>query len=326
MSRLPRSANHRRQPARVAVVLPLVLLLVGGCARAQFGSNFAEDGTATHSVMIVFDRGSMDAEVTGWVETRLTETEEQARADGFTVERIDTDREVGVRISNATLNGADAGAALNALINSIALDQTPGPVAPFQGSFSTEAGAVGGAVFQLDMTVDGAELMTVAAALLPPGERLPEGDELSSALRMSYVVVMPGRVRDSNGQLVRESTVRWDLPHDSQLAMRAESKLGNEGSTTWFLLAAIGSVAGVIAIAGGIGFLLLRRRGSHLASNRPPIGDASVRSEPVPGPPETLAEAGSTLARAVGRVVSGENVASVVGQPDDAPPEDIENR
>jgi hypothetical protein len=296
-----------------------VALAAASCARVQFGSEFQEDGTAAHSVLVVFDRDDLDPETEQGVETRLTDVEEQAREDGLTVERIDTDHEVGVRISNPAADAADAGASLNALINAIALDELEGPVAPFQGTFTTESGAVGGAAFQLEMTVDGAVLMSVAEAMAPPGEELPTGEELSEALQMAYVAIMPGTIRDSNGQTIRPNTVRWDLPYDRRITMRAESKLGQEGSTTWFVIAAIGGVLVVAAIAGGIGVLLARRRRKAAAAARELQVDANEEVEQLSAQPETLSEAGSTLVRAVGRVVSGEEVASVLDQPDAAP-------
>lgn len=294
-----------------------MVVATAACARVQIGSEFDEDGAATHSVLAVFDRDDLGADITPWVETRLTEIEEQAREDGFDVERIDTDRDVGVRIADPTVDAMDAGASLNALINAIALDETDGPVAPFQGTFTIESAAVGGAVYQLEMTVDGAVLMVVAEAMMPPGETLPQGDALTEALRMSYVAIMPGRIRDSNGQTIRSNTVRWDLPNDRRITMRAESKLGQEGSTAWFVIAAIGGVVAVAAIAGGIGLLLLRRRRAAATARRIVPGAALHDPGQPSGPPETLSEAGSTLARAVGRVVSGEQVASVVDQPED---------
>lgn len=290
----------------------VAVVATAACARVQVGSEFEEDGGARHSVLVVFDRDDLAEDLTPWVEARLTEVQEQARLDGFVVERIDTDREVGVRIAEDTLDVEDAGAALNALINAIALEETDGPVAPFQGTFTVERGAVGGAVFELDVSVDGALLMVIAAAMLPPGETLPQGEELADALRMSYVAVLPGRIRDTNGQTIRSNTVRWDLPYDRRISMRAESKLGGEGSTTRFVIAAFAGVVVVGAVAVSIGLVLLRRR--RRGSTPTAHADAATRPG---GPPETLAEAGTILARAVGRVVAGEHVASVVDHPAD---------
>jgi hypothetical protein len=176
------------------------------------------------------------------------------------------------------------------------------------------------------MTVEGAELMTIVAALMPPGETLPEGTELAEALEMAYVAVMPGKIRDSNGQLLRENSVRWNLPYDSRLTMQAESKLGQEGSTAWFVIASIGGVVVVGLIAGLVGVLRLRRRRRMAEALRAASEQDGESIGQLDGVPETMSEAGSTLVRAVERVVSGEQVASVVSGQEDEPRDDPTER
>lgn len=301
----------------VAIVVGLAIL--AGCADVEFGSTFQEDGTASHAVMVTFQRAELDDDQAAILDVRLAEIGEQAVQDGLVVEEIDTADEVGLRLSIPAADPEDAGASLNALINALTLDYTGGPVAPFQGTFEVESGAVGGSAFQLEMTVDGEVLTSVAAALMPEGEELPEGNALDNALQMTYVAVMPGTIRETNGTTVDESTVRWVLPFDRRITLRAESKLGEEGSTTWFVVAAIGGVVAVAALAALVGVLLLRRRRAVAGSARveqPTMPSADVSLTPQP---ESLAEAGTTLARAVSRMVSGEQVASVVDQPDEEP-------
>jgi len=170
------------------------------------------------------------------------------------------------------------------------------------------------------MSVDGAVLMSVAAALIPPGSELPPGVELRDVVSLSYVAEMPGRVTDSNGNNVHDSTVGWTLPYDGRLTMRAQSKLGEKGSTAWFIVAAIGALIAIAAISAGVGLVLLRRR--RIAARRAAIHTSEGPIGPAQGSAaETLGEAGSELVRAVTRVVEGDQVADVVGQSVGEPPE-----
>ncbi len=298
--------------ARCCLVVA-VLLALAGCARAEFGSEFDEDGAATHSILFVVDRASLDAASIVAVDDRLDEVEQQATEDGLQVFRIDTDREMGLRISATTGDSEDVGAGLNALINSVAIDLTAGPIAPFSGTFSSESGAVGGSAFQLNMLVDGGLLTASVAELIPPAPAGSAEGELDDLFHMSYVVVMPGRITETNGALVRSNSVRWVIPDDGVLTMTAESKPGEPGSVTWLIVLSIGGVIAIALLSIVIGMVILKRRRRAVAASQ--AGQAPAADVVNASAPEVVIEVGANLGRAIERVVSGEQVVDVVDNP-----------
>jgi hypothetical protein len=301
------SGRVRGAGASAGALAILCLILLSGCANLDIGSEYREDGSATHSVTLAFLRADLEAPAASTVARRLAEVEAQARDDGFEVARIDTANEVGLRIAHVSEDSEDAGAALNSLLNSISDVQVTGPFAPFQGTFNTQSGAVGGTAFTLELTVDGDALAgaienvvaDVGATTLPPGE-------LQQSLRVSYVAIMPGEITDTDGVQTAESVVRWTLPLSGTTTITAESRVGKQGSTAWFVVAAVASFIGVIVVAAAVGYVLLRRHRSGrmrlpLPASDPLAGVSTGAAEQS----ASMSEVGSSLARVVERVVTG---------------------
>jgi hypothetical protein len=288
----------------------LLAALLTGCARLELASEFREDGTATHTVQLVFERAALDPAARAIVVQRLDTAEQIARDDGLGVTRIDSATELGLRVSNDVLDGEDAGAALNSIFNSLSGQPPTSPAAPFQGTFDRVSEAVGGTAFEVELTVDGDVLVATIGQFTPESRRIPQPNRLANELEIVYVVTMPGEIKETNGVLLDENTASWQLPFNSTMTMTAQSKLGESGSTAWFIIAAVASAAGVALLAVLVGAILLRRRRS--GRTRLPVTavagggvDDDASAAAVPEEPESLADVGSTLVRVVGRVVSG---------------------
>ena len=136
-------------------------------------------------------------------------------------------------------------------------------------------------------------------------------DDLRQNLTLRYIATLPGDIKDTNGERVDDSTVRWDLPPSGAANLTAESKVAAKGSTAWFILAAIGSFIAVALLAGLVGGILLRRR--RAGGGRLPLPDSAsaargTRRSGSDGDPTTMSDVGTTLARVVERVVSGDSV------------------
>jgi hypothetical protein len=293
----------------MAVGAIALALLLSGCARLEIGSEFREDGSATHSIMVVFERGALDDAALTRVQQQIDVAERQARDNGYATERINTTSDLGLRVTSVTKDGADPTAALNSLFNSLNDNLDSGPFAPFTGVFERQSGAVGGNAWALNLTVDADLLYRGLMAALGANASGLTTDDLRQNLTLSYVATLPGEVKDTNGERIGDSTVRWDLPSSGSANLTAESKVTRKGSTAWFIVAAIGSFFAVALLGGLVGFLLLRRRrGGH---TRLPIN--LPQSDGAPNPtyvnaeePTSMADVGATLARVVERVVSGD--------------------
>jgi hypothetical protein len=310
---LSRRGHHprpRRATSLVALSCGVLLALLSGCARMEIGSQFREDGSATHSIMVDFDRAALDDAALARVQQQLPVVERQARDNGYTTERIDTASDLGLRVTSTTDDATDPSAALNSLFNSLNDNLEAGPFAPFTGAYERQSGAVGGNAWALDLTVDADLLYRGLMDALGVNAGALTIDDLRQNLTLSYVATLPGEVKDTNGERVDDATVRWDLPPSGTATLSAESKLAKKGSTAWFILAAIGSFIGVVLVAALVGVILLRRR--RAGHSRLPLTLPLSDSDPSPTvirveEPATMAEVGSTLVRVVERVVSGES-------------------
>jgi hypothetical protein len=312
-----------------ASVVAFAILTLVGCARLQFRSEFREDGSATHTVLLLFERAELDQAAAPAVEQSLADARAQAVADGFDVEAIDTERELGARVTDVVLDAEDTGAALNSLFNSIGGGPDSAPIAPFQGTFGAESGAVGGAVFELELIVDGDLLLASIGQVAPSEQRFPQARNIEETLTVEFIAVMPGEIKETNGTLLGEDTVRWQLPFNSISTLSATSKVGKEGSTAWFVVAAAVSAVAAAALAALVGLILQRRRRQFRSAlaTAPTAPAAPLPAAATVAEPETLAEVGSTLVRIVGQVVGGSpETAEEDRQPadadeqDDAPP------
>lgn len=234
----------------------LGIVLFTACVNVEFGSEYREDGSATHSIQIIMSRDD-DPEIQSQVvDSVISNLEEQTTEAGLQFERLDTPDETTVRITGNTSEGEEAGAAINSLINATGLNSSPGITAPFKGSFQRETGAVGGSSYTLSLTVNG-ELLFDSIAL---GNQEPENRAaMRQALTMSYVATLPGDITDTNGEKVSSHTVRWEIPLDGTAQLNATSSTGGSESAALFIIVGVVAIIIVMLIAAGLAWYFARR-------------------------------------------------------------------
>ncbi len=82
--------------------------------------------------------------------------------------------------------------------------------------------------------------------------------------KVNLIVKMPGEVKTSNADEVRDGALVWNIPLGGSITAQAESSEGSSGSTwLWIIL----GVLLLIAIASGIAAIILTKKGSEKAVN-----------------------------------------------------------
>ena len=301
-----------RTCVRLGVAAVVCVLLFAGCASVRFGSTFNEDGTATHTLEVTVPRASMNEQDVARVERQIADVELNARSGGLATARIDNPDSIGIRVINTTQDATDAGLALNSIFNTLVVDPTRGPVAPFQGTFGQVSGAVGGNSFELSLTVDG-DLLYEAAANVAPGHpqfSTPEG--VREIVQIEYRVTMPGEITSTNGGLAGEGSAFWIIPLEGPTQLEARSTVGKDTPWGWTILAIAGALAMVAVTAGLVWTILLNRRRAGrmripLALHVGPDSAKEEATEPA-GPPDSLSEVRDSLGQLIRRVLSGERL------------------
>ncbi len=307
-----RAGALTRALVHLATAAIACVVLFAGCASVRFGSTFAEESTATHTLEVTVPRASMNALDLARVERQIADAEIKARSGGLTTARIDNPETLGIRVINTTQDATDAGLALNSIFNTLANNSTTGPVAPFQGTFERVSEAVGGNSFKLSLTVDGDLLYAAAANVAPGHPQFSTPDGVRQVVQIEYLVTMPGEITDTNGGLRGESSVIWTIPLEGPTLLEARSTVGKETPWLWTLLAIAGAFVVVGVTAALIWKLLLARR--RAGRMRFPLGFRQRRGN-VPAatiatarPPGSLREVRASLAGLVRRVLNGERL------------------
>jgi hypothetical protein len=243
---------------RAAFAIIILSLLLTGCAEAQFGSTFEKDGSAVHQLELTFPTQALDSPE---AQELLASIQAESEVSNIDFERVDdVAGRTTIQLTSPSGEGEDVGAALNNLVNTTGIASEQEIRTPFTGTYRREIGAFGGTEFVLDLTVDGPELAATITEIVES-----TSDTVASApgeiVTIRYVAIMPGEIdNETNGDKIADDTVRWDIPFDRPLNMRAESQVRSAGSTTLFLVLA-GLLAVVVAgLAAGIGIILMRRR------------------------------------------------------------------
>lgn len=282
-------------------------LLLSACGSARFSSTFAEDGTASHSLEVAFQRASIIQRDQTTLLQEIDDAVLRAEAAGLTIRRINTNDMIGVRLSSTTENAVDAGAALNNLLNTLLPDTDLGPIAPFQGTFERESEAVGGNEFQLRMVVDGDLLLRTVQAQAPGNRQLGTPEGVREVVAIDYTATLPGQVKKTTGATIDRNTVRWGIPLDGVTTIEATSTIGKETPWFWLLMtiAAAATLTLVTAVIVTSVMLSLRRKGSA----RLRIAPATVNggADQIAGPkraPATVGEVGDALRHLIRRMVS----------------------
>lgn len=309
---LSRARKIARAIVRVGLSVLTSVLVFAGCASVRFGSTFSEDGTATHTLEVTVPRASMTEQDLARVERQIADAEINARSGGLTTARIDNPETIGIRVINTTQDVTDAGLALNSIFNTLVIDETTGPVAPFQGTFERVSDAVGGNSFELKLMVDG-DLLYAAAAKIAPGHAqfsTPAG--VRELVQIDYLVTMPGEVTNTNGGRRGESSAIWTIPLEGPTQLEVRSTVGKDTPWLWTILAIAGALAVVALTAALVWTILLRRRRAGrtrlaLARQIGPDDSRAAMIEPV-APPDSLPEVRASLLVLFRRALRGERL------------------
>lgn len=257
------SGPVRTLGVRICLLL-LGSLLLSGCITVEFGSTFEENGSATHTLEIVFPRENLEQDEFARALANLNRLIAEAEAAGLAVERVERDNETLVRVTNTVEDSAETGAALNSLINAAGVNTAPGINAPFKGTYRQEVEAVGGAVYILDMVIEGNELFESLATLETGEPAAVPRESLRQTVTIEYVATMPGQIVETTGEQLSDDTIRWDLALEGQQEIYARSKSRESGSTLLFVATGIGALLAVVIVTIVIEAILMRRR--HLSS------------------------------------------------------------
>lgn len=243
----------------VALLLSCCLaVLLSACSSLTFQSSFDKDGTVRHQATFVFDRENLLPQDISRIERGLNSAITRATNDGFSVTRISTSSEIGLRVVSPTMEALDTGAALNILFNTLLPTSDDAPVAPFSGTFSRESGAVGGNRFELSLTADGDVLADAIHGISPLSPQLQSAETMAGVISIRVIVILPGTVQSTNGQAAG-NRVTWSVPLSGSSELNAVSTIGQ--STPW--PAVFGVVVLVAMLTGGAGYVgwsILRRR------------------------------------------------------------------
>ncbi len=298
--------------ARIAVAIVAGIVLFTGCTTVQFGSTFRVDGTATHTLEVTLPRASLNELDLARVERQIADAEINARAAGLTTARIDNPETIGIRVINTTQDATDAGLALSSIFNTLVIDETTGPVAPFQGRFERISEAVGGNSFKLELMVDGDLLYAAAAKIAPGHPQFSTSAGVREIVKIEYIVTMPGEITVTNGGRRGTGTVAWTIPLQVQTQLEARSTVGKDTPWLWTIAAIIGAFA-VVAVSAALVWTILL--GSHRARRmRVAISSPKVAAGPehTPSeshsPPRSLREVRLALSVLTRRVFQGERL------------------
>ncbi len=250
-------------------------LILTSCYTVDIESAFEEDGSALHTYTATIDRASLEelGELASEFDMDDFETSAaEAREQGFDAEAIDTDEHVGVRLSTTVEDNTNLGQVLNDIFT--AGGEGEEAVTAFSGTYTID-----GRVHTLNLTVDGNMLF---------GEEIPEDEGISpemlnAFITMTYSVRLPGEVRvaETDGRILPDGRVQWDLPLSGSATFNAVSETESERS--WLLLLGIVGLL-TLFIAGAVGlflFLFLRGRRSQEPA---PAAPAAYPETYGPGP------------------------------------------
>jgi hypothetical protein len=242
---------------RAATLCLLLGAVLSGCATVTATSTFEINGDATHSLALVIPIDSITEADMPRFRRALDDAEERASEDGLDVQHVETPTQLGVHISSSTREASNAPAALNSLVNSLLGTPDTGPIVLFQGTYERTNPAVGGNEFSLSMTVDGDAIRAAFDQVLPAASLQLAPQETVS---ISYSATMPGKIRDTNGERINESTVRWAIPLQGATTMEATSSVGKNTPWAWLVLTVIAAIGGVAIITLIATRLLIERR------------------------------------------------------------------
>lgn len=252
-------------PALRAGVLASMVLLFGGCVRAEIAVHVDDDGSGTASVLFGFKKSLLDL-MSSLDESGsgapfdpadvFSDVDRGSLPEGTKVEPYDADGFVGSRITMPFRDVQE----LPDLLKRVTSDATvPGETAP--------AGSDGGFErFAIARTEQGWRLDAVAAPLASEQDVSTDDEFTQQFLKdasFTIKVRLPGKVGAHNADEVHGNELTWklDLQSTQPRELRAETSGSGSGSgLPWVLIG--GGVVGALAL-GGIGWDIRRRKERH---------------------------------------------------------------
>jgi hypothetical protein len=231
-------------------------LILAGCIEIAIESEFESDGSARHSMSMLIDRSLADDPMFAG-EFDFEEMEREARAAGFDAEPVETDQQVGIRMSRDVTNNEDLGEVLNVLFSSV--DAESPETDAFAGSFSTTEGGIGRkTTHTLTITLNADELFGEEAEEMDDFGLPPE--MMRQFINLTYTARLPGEVVEHNGVAVGDNGVRWDLPFEGTQTFQATSEEEGGISMLFVAGAGLGALAILMVAIGGVLIMSQRRR------------------------------------------------------------------
>jgi hypothetical protein len=266
---------------RLLTILAAVLTatLLGGCVDVTIESEYNEDGSARHSIQTTIDRDALEQleESGGEGDTTFDPEEgrEEAEAAGFDYTAIETDDEVGSRVSKSFDDGEDVTAAFDELFTATAEEDTPAPVGAVTGTFERD-----GDEYRLNLTIDSDVLFAGSTEGIEDTEDTPFGNA-EDFFDIVYVATLPGEIIETNGEDLGNGKVEWELPLTGVTELTAVSEADNGGGGA--LIAIVGLVALLLIGALVAGFLFTRRRPPAPATSNPSVATYNTAPNTQPG-------------------------------------------
>lgn len=259
--------NSRPFGAGRLLLFIILAVLLTGCARTSFQSTFNGDGSASHQIAITLPREQFEEAEQGDAADVIASLRERTDAAGLRVSRTLTAESVTIHIVSDTTNALEVGGALNSLVNATGITAEPGINAPFIGEFRQEKGALGGSSYVLDLTVNGEQLFQGLYQFALVIEPSLSEDQFREALTIDYVAQLPGQIDETTGDQIDNHTVRWEIPFDRTIELRATSSTSPQHAAMLFIGGGVAVLILLLAIGLASGLILIqwRRLTAHLA-------------------------------------------------------------
>jgi hypothetical protein len=216
-----RLVAHRSSALAAVIATALVL---SGCIEADMRSEFRDDGSAVHTYTLQIEKDSLEAlgGLAGDSEQlNFDDAVLQAEELGLEAEAIDNDDYMGFRVSKEVEDNEDIGATFGELFAGTATDG-PAPTGAVTGSYVKD-----GDDWVLDLTIDSDQMFN-ASGLEEQGQ---SAEQMENFITFTYTAVMPGDIRETNGDEVGDNTVEWELPITGQTEIRAVAAGGGGGGS-----------------------------------------------------------------------------------------------
>lgn len=262
---------------RLAALLALGLV-ISSCVTLTAESEINDDLSGTHTLTVTMDRSALESL---GEEFNPDDVQEEITPDnvpeGYEVEVIDTEDEVGSRISTTVEDSSQLGDVLNDLFN--AGDPEAERVEPFSGTLERD-----GNTYRMNVTVDG-DVLAQSGEDDVGGE--DAGFDMDQILDMTYTISLPGEIQETTGTELEDGRIQWELPTSGVLDMTAVSETESDSNLLlWLAVGGVGLLV-LIGLAALIILVVLAQRKPAPATAAPPAAPADYDPHSTPSHPMT---------------------------------------